>query len=222
MTFVDGAKLAVGPQSLPAFDGWPQSVHDFTLREVLAVKTALAARRPLLVRGEPGTGKTQLARAAAVSLGRHFLSQALDAHTEARDLFWTLDAVRRLSEAQIMAAAYSAVGIVSKPADVDAERERLEARLAESRFVQPGVLWWAFDWEGAKKQRLVARGDAERAEAPWLNTATAVGTVILLDEIDKADPVLPNALLEVLSVGRFDGPVGCGSVWMSEPSPWSS
>ncbi len=47
--------------TLPATQGAPEQVHVFSEDEILAVNTALAARRALLVRGEPGTGKSQLA-----------------------------------------------------------------------------------------------------------------------------------------------------------------
>ena len=48
----------------------PEQVHIFESQSILAVNAALAARRPLLVRGEPGIGKSQLARAAAKALDR--------------------------------------------------------------------------------------------------------------------------------------------------------
>ena len=98
-----------GAINLPEYEGWPQSVHDFAQNEVLALQAALASGRPLLIRGEPGTGKTQIARAAAVLLKRNFVSKTFDAHTEARDLFWTFDAVKRLAEAQVSAAKVSSL-----------------------------------------------------------------------------------------------------------------
>ena len=56
------------------------------------------------MRGEPGTGKSQLARAAAELMGRAFVACSVDARTEARDLLWSLDAVARLAEAQVLGA----------------------------------------------------------------------------------------------------------------------
>lgn len=222
------SRLEVGPLDLPAYEGWELSVHELSLSEVLAVKTAVASGRPLLVRGEPGTGKTQFARAVAVALGRHFLSHALDAHTEARDLFWTLDAVRRLSEAQLLAATFAHAHWTKQTVDPQISNpqapsstspEALADRLAESRFVEPGILWWAFDWPGASLQHQHCRGGPERPHASWVDPASTPGTVVLLDEIDKADPVLPNALLEALGAGRFDGPLGCGPVSVGTPPP---
>ena len=65
---------------------------------------ALGARRPLLVKGEPGVGKTQLAEAVATALGRLLLSVTVDSRTESRDLLYSFDAVRRLAEAQLQGA----------------------------------------------------------------------------------------------------------------------
>ena len=46
-------------------DGWPDSRHRFEQDHIHAIQAAIACRRPLLIRGEPGIGKSQLARAAA-------------------------------------------------------------------------------------------------------------------------------------------------------------
>jgi len=78
-------------------------IHILEDREEWAIKGALAANRPLLIRGEPGIGKTQLAWAAAEMLKRPLVAMTLDSNTEARDLMWTFDAVQRLAEAQVAA-----------------------------------------------------------------------------------------------------------------------
>lgn len=54
---------------LPATGSWPGSRHRFDDEQVRVLRAAEAAGRPLLVRGDPGTGKNQLAHAAAVHLG---------------------------------------------------------------------------------------------------------------------------------------------------------
>ena len=168
--------------------------HLFETREVNAVNTALASGRPLLVRGEPGVGKSQLARAAAVGLRRPFVSKVIDARMEARDLLWTFDAVRRLADAQVLGVERLAEG------------ETVAARLDETRYVSPGPLWWGFSGATAMDQ-------ARHAEAPlpagWdKDTDTSRGVVVLLDEIDKANSSVPNGLLECLGNRRFPGPKG--------------
>ena len=77
--------------------------HVFDKASVYALAAAEAANRPLLVRGEPGTGKSQLARAAAVARKRLFLSVVVNARTKCQDLQWQFDAVGRLGEAQTLA-----------------------------------------------------------------------------------------------------------------------
>src|SRR3954469_13233582 len=78
----------------------PEQVHVFEEEAIQAVNAALAAGRPLLVRGEPGIGKSQLARAAAKCLGKAYIPHVVDSRTESRDLLWHFDAVGRLAEAQ--------------------------------------------------------------------------------------------------------------------------
>lgn len=176
--------------SLPAVGTWRESVHVFDQRSAQAIRAALAAGRPLLVRGEPGTGKSQLARAAAKVLQRKFLSQVIDGHTEVQDLWYRFDAVSRLGNAQVMSVAGR------NKSDVDAE-------LAPQLYLSPGILWWAFDWENADKHQckhpLFKPDRQDHADHKQ-------GVVLLLDEIDKADADLPNSLLETLDNGKFPVP----------------
>lgn len=107
---------------LPAWHRWSQ-------REIDAVTLALAAQRPLLLRGEPGSGKTQLARAAANHLGWKLHTVVIHARYETSDLFYRFDAVRRLADAQ---AAKS--------------RDDLPP---ETDYLKPGPLWQVLDWPKA-------------------------------------------------------------------------
>ncbi len=187
------------PQPLPAVGGQRESVHLFDPESILAIDAALACNRPLLVRGEPGVGKSQLARAAAMALGRVFVSRFVDARTEAHDLLWFYDAVSRLAEAQVQRNA----GEVSHS-------------LARINFVQPGPLWWALDWAGAQTQ-------AAKTRTPTPAIAKACspdkGVVLLIDEIDKADSSVPNGLLEALGHCTFTVPGRDKPVEASGPAP---
>ncbi len=78
-----------------------QSFHIFDADMINGVNAALVINRPLLVWGEPGIGKSQLARAVAIELGRVFVHFVADARTESRDLLYHFDAVARLAEAQL-------------------------------------------------------------------------------------------------------------------------
>jgi MoxR-like ATPase len=182
------------------------SVHVFTEPMVDAVNAALASGRPLLVRGEPGTGKSQLARAAAERLRRPFLSFVVDARTEARDLQYRFDAVARLAEAQIQGALAAA----------GRDEAELRAALAEACFLSPQALWWAFDWEQAKAFPQGRGSVPPPAPAGW---QAAHGVVLLIDEIDKADSAVPNGLLECLGQGRFPLPGGGEVSWQPQATP---
>lgn len=185
------------------FHGEPV-VHVFDEKSALAINAAIDAKRPLLVRGEPGTGKSQLALAAAHQLGRAFVSRVVDSETEARELFWTLDAVERLARAQVIGA----IGATSEAA----VRELLD----ESRFVSPGPLWWTFDWVDAEKQASEGGGARPLQPEGW---SPELGVVLLIDEIDKADSSVPNGLLEALGNGQFPGPGKHGPVRRKGAAP---
>ncbi|MDJ0842489.1 MAG: AAA family ATPase [Acidobacteriota bacterium] len=176
---------------LPDQGSWPATVHVVEKESLWALKAALAARRPLLVRGEPGCGKSQLARAAAFMLGRAFLSEVVHARQEHRELQWHFDAVARLGEAQVLAAS---------------QATNAREHLAPEKFLGPGLLWWAFDWTSAQKQsRLSSGAGVAEPEIPdgW---TPEQGCVVLIDEIDKAETDLPNGLLETLGNGAFPVP----------------
>ncbi|WP_295432720.1 AAA family ATPase [uncultured Thiodictyon sp.] len=161
---------------------WPLSVHRFDRDTAAALRAAEAAGRPLLLRGVPGTGKSQTARAAAAATGRLFVPGVIDGRSEAADLQWHYDAVGRLSDAHAPGA---------------------QARDA-AHYLSPGPLWWAFDWAGAHRQwDLRRQGEAPVLPPGW---TPGLGAVLLIDEIDKADPDLPNAFLEVLGNQGFSLP----------------
>ncbi|KAM3098014.1 AAA family ATPase [Phormidesmis sp. 146-12] len=130
---------------------------------VEAVNLAILLERPLLLKGEPGCGKTQLARAVAYELGLAYEVWCVKSTSRARDGLYTYDAVGRLRDAQLAASGIQ-----------DGSAERAKNPAAYVRFEELG-----------------------RA---FLNEKR---TVLLIDEIDKADIDFPNDLLRELDEQRF-------------------
>ncbi len=67
----------------------------------IAVNAAIVLERPLLVKGEPGTGKTVLAEEIALALGRELITWHIKSTTKAQQGLYEYDAVSRLRDSQI-------------------------------------------------------------------------------------------------------------------------
>lgn len=154
----------------------------FTPELGLAINAALAAQRPLLLRGPAGSGKSSLARAVAGVARRSFLVKVITSDTKLDDLLWSYDHVRRLQ-------------------DATAQKSEI---LEDHEYVEPQPLWWALApkvalGRGVKDRKPVRDVRVPGGDPPVVSTSP----VVLLDEIDKADPSLPNDLLVVLGEGKF-------------------
>jgi MoxR-like ATPase len=68
---------------------------------MLAVNAAITLKRPLLVKGEPGTGKTMLAEEVATALGLPLLQWHIKSTTKAQQGLYEYDAVSRLRDSQL-------------------------------------------------------------------------------------------------------------------------
>ncbi|WP_353153011.1 MoxR family ATPase [Pollutimonas bauzanensis] len=121
----------------------------------LAVNAALALQRPLLIKGEPGTGKTMLAEEVAAALNRPLLQWHIKSTTKAHQGLYEYDAVSRLRDSQLGDEKVRDIG----------------------NYIVKGTLWEAFE-----------------ANEP---------SVVLIDEIDKADIEFPNDLLRELDRMEF-------------------
>ena len=178
------------PNNLTVQNAEKKLNHIFDEKDCLALWAAYSAGRPLLVRGKPGTGKSQMAKAIAEQLGWAFVSEVVRGSTELSDLHYHFDAIGRLGEAQAV---------------VDGSNKE---DLHPLNFLSPSAFWWAYHWETAESQyercttRL--RPAPEKPTKNW--DAKTGGVVLLIDEIDKAEPDLPNGLLETLGQYQFTVP----------------
>ena len=127
------------------------STNDLTV----AVNASIALEKPLLVKGEPGTGKTELARQIASSLKLEIIEWSIKSTTKAQQGLYEYDAVSRLRDSQL--------GEEIK--DI-------------SKYIKKGKIWESFE--------------------------TTKKSVLLIDEIDKADIEFPNDLLQELDKMEFN------------------
>ena len=125
-----------------------------TLDLTVAVNASINLERPLLVKGEPGTGKTELARQVANALNLEIIEWNIKSTTKAQQGLYEYDAVSRLRDSQMG----------EKIKDI-------------SKYIKKGKIWNAFE---SKKK-----------------------SVLLIDEIDKADIEFPNDLLQELDKMEF-------------------
>ena len=135
------------------FEGTADYVADKDL--MVAVNAAIALERPLLVKGEPGTGKTELAKQVAAALGLDLIEWHVKSTTRAQQGLYEYDAVSRLRDSQLGDERFNDI----------------------KNYIRRGKLWEAF--------------------------AANRKTVLLIDEIDKADIEFPNDLLQELDKMEF-------------------
>ncbi|MEW1804566.1 MoxR family ATPase [Streptomyces virginiae] len=150
--------------------------------ELEAINAALYLRRPLLVTGFPGTGKSTLAHSVAheLKLGR-VLRWPVVSRTVLQDGLYRYDALARLQDVQLAAGGAAAAGAAG-------------AGTPGSAGTGPGGTVATVPGIG----KYIRLGPLGTALLP-----TARPRVLLIDELDKSDIDLPNDLLNVLEEGEF-------------------
>lgn len=110
----------------------------------LAVNAAITLQRPLLVKGEPGTGKTLLAEQLAQALGTQLITWHIKSTTKAHQGLYEYDAVSRLRDSQLG---------VDKVHDV-------------ANYIKKGKLWEAFD---AQERVVLLIDEIDKADIEFPN-----------------------------------------------------
>ena len=111
---------------------------------MMAVNAAIKLQRPLLIKGEPGTGKTMLAEEVAAALGLPLLQWHIKSTTKAQQGLYEYDAVSRLR--------YSQLG---------------DDRVKDiANYIVPGVLWQAFEADG---QCVILIDEIDKADIEFPN-----------------------------------------------------
>lgn len=150
-----------------------------------AVNSALALRRPLLVTGNPGSGKTSLAYAIAheLQLGSVLL-WPIDTRSTLQDALYRYDAIARLQDTQFDKSELELQFLLAKTADAACDLEAVK-RIRQGRslggYITLGAVGTAF-------------------------LPSHLPRVLLIDEIDKSDLNLPNALLNLFEEGSYEIP----------------
>ena len=157
----------------------------------LAVRVALATGRPLLLRGDPGSGKSSLAANVALERGWRYYEQVVTSRTQAQDLLWTFDSIRRLADAQM-------------------PRNRRDSRssdLNDYQYVEPGVLWWSFAPRSAYRRGAPRKMQVRSAVEPYAGTnrggCEEHAPLFSSMRSTKLDPDVPNGLLVPLGSNQF-------------------
>ena len=110
----------------------------------MAVNAAVALQRPLLIKGEPGTGKTMLAEEIARALGKPLLQWHIKSTTKAQQGLYEYDAVSRLRDSQLG-----------------------DARVHDIRnYIRKGRLWEAFE---AHEQAVLLIDEIDKADIEFPN-----------------------------------------------------
>ena len=141
-----------------------------------AVNAAMALEKPLLIKGEPGSGKTALAQAVAESLNLPLLVWNVKSTTQARDGLYCYDVVQRLYDSQFgrpearQAKGYIELGMLGKALSSGEPSVLLIDEIDKANIEFPGDLLWEL---GQMRFRVEETGEVMQAKHPPLVIITS-------------------------------------------------